>query len=145
MLARAAACSHEMGVRISLGASRTRLAQQVLTESLVLSFAGALAGVGFAQWGSRALSNLISREIYIIPAALNLTPDARILGFTSAAAILTAVLFGLAPAWRATRGEPNSALQKSSRTAGQGTGGLGKAALLTQIGPFLFFFLASGA
>ncbi len=144
MLARAAARSHEMGVRISLGASRTRLAQQVLTESLVLSFAGALAGFGFAQWGSRALSNLIIREIYIIPAALNLTPDARILGFTSAAAILTAVLFGLAPAWRATREEPNSALQKSSRTAGQGTGGLGKALIVTQVALSLVLVVAAG-
>jgi predicted permease len=143
MLARAAARSHEMGVRISLGASRTRLAQQVLTESLVLSVAGTLAGFGFAQWGSRALSNLITGEIYIVPAALNLTPDARILGFTSAAAILTAVLFGLAPAWRATCEDRNSALQKSSRTAGQGTGGLGKGLIVTQVA--LSFVLVAAA
>jgi predicted permease len=144
MLARAAARSHEMGVRISLGASRTRLAQQVLTESLVLSFSGALAGFVFAQWGSRALSNLIIREIYIVPAALNLTPDPRILGFTSAAAILTAVLFGMAPAWRATREDPNSALQKSSRTAGQGTGGLGKGLIVTQVALSLVLVAAAG-
>src|SRR5206468_223307 len=72
---------------------------------------GTLAGWGFAHWASHAISDFILGQIFIVPAALNLAPDWRILGFTAAMAILTGVLFGLAPAWRATREDPNMALQ----------------------------------
>src|SRR5262249_10450636 len=70
-LARAASRGHEISVRIALGASRARLVRQMLTEAVMLSLAGMLGGLMFAYWGSRALSNLIIKEIYIVPAEVH--------------------------------------------------------------------------
>jgi len=143
MLSRAASRSHELGVRVALGAGRARLAQQMLTESLALSVAGTLAGFALAQWGSRALANFIVGETYIVPAALNLSPDLRVLGFTAAAAILAGVLFGTAPAWRASREDPLTSLQLSARTVGSRTGLLGRSLIVTQVA--LSVILLAGA
>ena len=133
MLARAASRSHEMAVRTALGAGRARIVRQMLTESVMLSVAGTLAGRVFAHWASHAISGFILGEIYSVPAALNLAPDSRILGVTAATAILTGVLFGLAPAWRATREDPNAALQRGSRTLRKGAGRLGGRLIITQV------------
>jgi len=99
MLARAAARSHEMSVRVAIGASLWSLARQVLSESLALSLAGALLGVAFAFWGSRLLV-LLMTEGRLFPVTLDLSPDLRVLSLTVSVAILTGILFGLAPAWR---------------------------------------------
>ncbi|HEV2490422.1 MAG TPA: ABC transporter permease [Candidatus Acidoferrales bacterium] len=144
MLARAAARGHELGLRVALGASRWRLARQMLTESLMLSVVGALAGLALAFWGSKTLSNFIFAETYIVPGALNLTPDVRVLGFAAAVAILTGVLFGSAHALRLSAVDPNAALQLSSRTVGRGTGRLGKGLILTQIALSLVLLASAG-
>jgi predicted permease len=143
MLARAGARSHEIGVRVALGASRVRLIRQAVTESLLVSLAGSTAGLALAYWGSTALSGFVLREAYIVPAAMALTPDLRILAFTMGAAILTALLVALAPAWRATRIDPQEALQKSSRATGAGSGGLSRALIVTQVA--LSVVLVAGA
>jgi putative ABC transport system permease protein len=104
LVSRAAARAHEIGVRVALGASRSRLARQLLTEAVVLSVSGAVLGFAVAEWGSRKLADFILSQIFFTPGRLNLQPDWRVLGFTAAVAILTGVLFGLAPALRATRG-----------------------------------------
>ncbi len=101
MLAHAASRSQEMGVRAALGACRMRLVQQVLTESVMLSAAGSLAGFALAYWASRALADFILGQIFFVPAQMNLSLDWRILGFTAGVAILTGVFVGLVPAWRA--------------------------------------------
>jgi predicted permease len=144
LLSRAAARSHEFGVRVALGASQSRIAQQILTESILLSVAGALAGFALANWGSHALANLILAQYYEIPANLNLSADWRIFVFTTAIAIITGVSFGLAPTWRATREDPNSALQQSSRTVGRGTGRLGKGLIVTQIALSVVLLVGAG-
>jgi predicted permease len=148
MLSRAAARNHEFGVRATLGASRSRLAQQLLVESVMLSAAGTLAGFSLANWGSSALVDFLFHQIglygHVAGRALNLSPDLRILGFTAGIAILTGVLFGLAPAWHATREDPNSALQQNSRTLGRGTGALGKTLIVTQIALSLVLLAGAG-
>jgi predicted permease len=144
MLARAASRSREFGVRVALGAGRTRLAGQMLAESMALCVAGSLVGCAFAYWASRALAAFILGQIYIFPARLNLSPDWRILGFTASATILTGVLFGLAPAWRATRQDPNTVLQKEARTLGGGTGALGKGLIVAQVGLSVVLLASAG-
>ncbi len=144
MLARAASRSHELGIRVALGASRTRLVRQMLTESMTLSAAGTLGGFAFAYWGSRALSGFILDQIFIVPASLRVSPDWRILAFTGAAAILTALLCGWAPCWRATREDPNVAVQQGSRAIAKGTGGLGKGLIVTQVALSLILLAGAG-
>jgi len=101
MLARAAARNKEIAVRQALGASRARLIRQLLTECVLLSFAGALLGILFARWGSALLVRYISTAHEHV--FLDLSVDIRVLGFTAAIAVLTGILFGVLPAFRSTR------------------------------------------
>ncbi|MBZ5500215.1 MAG: ABC transporter permease [Acidobacteriia bacterium] len=101
MLARSAARQKEIAVRLSLGASRGRMIRQMLTESVVLSGAGAILGILFARWGSFLLVHMVSTAQNRI--FLNLSPDGRVLGFTIGVVILTGLLFGAMPAFSATR------------------------------------------
>ena len=101
MLARAASRSKEISVRKALGASRARLVQQLLTECLMLSCAGALVGVLVARWGTALLVRQISTADETV--FLDLSPDVHILVFTACIAVATAVLFGILPALRSSR------------------------------------------
>ncbi len=100
LLARGAARQREFAVRLSIGAARGRLIRQLLTESVMLSFAGAALGLILAQWADSILLSMAGGADAF---QISVRPDARILGFTIGVALLTAVLFGLIPALRATR------------------------------------------
>ena len=119
LLARAAARSREMAIRLSLGARASTLLRQCLVESVVLSLAGAAAGAALAIWASRAIAAFL--WIGLVPLELNFNPDIRILAFTSSIGVLTGVLFGLVPATAAIRQNPAAAMQYSNRVIG-GTG-----------------------
>jgi putative ABC transport system permease protein len=112
MLARGMAREKEMATRRALGASRTRLIRQLLTECILLSLAGALLGMLFAHWGNALLLGYIStgRQTVFFDLSLNV----RVLLFTAAVAVLTGILFGVLPALRSTRVSLTSAM-KSSR------------------------------
>jgi predicted permease len=110
LLARAANRQREIAVRLSIGASRIRLIRQMLTESILLSVLGGAAGVAFAGWASAFLVWMVSTGDEALP--LHVAPDARVLAFTTLLTVATGVLFGLAPALRATRVELSSSLKE---------------------------------
>jgi predicted permease len=114
LLARATARSREIAMRLALGATRIRLVQQMLTESVLLALLGGLAGVLFATLGSSLLASI--RLPTDIPFAFDLGPDIRVLMFTFVLSLVTGVVFGLAPSLRLTRSELIPALK------GEGTG-----------------------
>jgi putative ABC transport system permease protein len=121
LLARGAARGREIAVRAALGASRRRLVGQLLAESLLLSLLGAAAGVAVAYGGTRAL---LSLDPGILPRLGELSIDGTTLLFALGAALVTAILFGLAPALRLTRDDLRQDLVEGARTAGSRAAGL---------------------
>jgi putative ABC transport system permease protein len=113
LLSRSSARRREIGIRSSLGAGRARLIRQLLTESVLLSGIGAAIGLGLAWAGTRLL---ISLNTSILPRANEIALDQRALGFTAAIAVLTGILFGLAPALHMAKTD----LMASLREAGRG-------------------------
>jgi predicted permease len=109
LLARAVARRKEIAVRLAVGAGRGRLAVQMLTESVTLGVLGGLVGLGFAVVGVKVLLTFFPRGAF--ETDLHLSPDARLLGFAFGLSVLTGVLFGLAPALRASRPDVATALK----------------------------------
>jgi len=144
MLARAATRQREVALRLALGASRTRLIRQLLTESVLLSLLGASLGLAFAWWGSALLIRFISSTNNLV--VLDLGIDLRLLGFTAAAGTLTGVLSGLAPAIPATRPALNSALKEGGRgnTGGRSHFRLGRILVAAQVTLSLFLLVGAG-
>ena len=115
LLARGTARSREFAMRMAIGASRSRIVRQLLTESLVLALAGAAVGLACAWKASRLLLVMASSSPQV--ADMNVSPDLRVLGFTLVLTVFTALLFGMAPAIRATRLDLNSSLKQPRGTA----------------------------
>ena len=111
MLARAAAREKEMALRLAIGAGRTRIVRQLLTESVMLSAIGSILGIVFAAWGVHAIVSFVSRN-QPRPLAFATGIDMRVLGFTVAASLFTGILFGLAPAFRGARVDLTPALKE---------------------------------
>ena len=117
MLSRGRARSREVAVRLAIGASRSRLVRQFLTESLVIAFAGGLLGLVVAQAGADLFSQF--RIPSDVPIVLDFSLDPRCLLFTAGAAVVSAVLFGLAPAFRSTRPDLSCALKPGTTGGGK--------------------------
>jgi putative ABC transport system permease protein len=113
LLARSIARRNEIAVRLALGATRLRIVRQMLSESLLLSFAGGAAGLLLAWWGIKWLMLLAPKDA---PHMHELTLDAATLWFTLAAVVVTGFIFGLAPAFDAARRNVNEALNQGGRS-----------------------------
>jgi predicted permease len=143
LLARGAARRREIALRLALGASRVRLVRQLLAESLLLSLLGAALGVVFGHWSRGLLVGL--RQFGGSPAVLDLPLDGRVFGFTVAVTAATALLFGLAPALRATRINLTAEFQGGVRQLGAGTRSrLSQALMVAQIALSLVLLVSTG-
>ena len=137
LLARGAARARELGVRMALGAGRGRLVRQLLTENLILAALGGATGLLIAVWGSRVLLRMADGGPGAVP--LDARLDTRVLVFTVLVTAVTAVLFALIPALRATRVELAATLRSGSRgvtgglLGGPGRIGVGKLLVIFQV------------
>jgi len=120
-LARAASRQKEMAVRLGLGASRWQLIRQLLVESTMLALIGACAGVALSSWGMGLLrGDLPPFILEHVPGLKHVKLDLRVLGFTIAAAVLSGILSGLAPALRFSRSQVAGALKENARGTSAG-------------------------
>jgi predicted permease len=142
LLARASARRKEIAVRLALGAGRFRLIRQLLTESLLLAAISGALGLLLAQWGARVLLAYLPQEQTV---TFDLAPDMAVLFFTLTVALMTSLLFGLAPALRATQLDLSSSLKATV------DGGIGRSRLtphrlliVTQVALSLFLLVGAG-
>jgi putative ABC transport system permease protein len=117
LLARASVRGKEMALRAAMGASRTRIIRQLLTESVLLSALGGALGLVIAQWGTEALIKAVPQNI---PRISTIQLDGVVLAFTLVVSLATGVIFGLVPAWQASHVDLNTSLKSGTRTGGGG-------------------------
>jgi predicted permease len=141
LLAHGAARTREFAVRMAVGAGRLRLVRQLFTESALLALLGGLAGVALSWWGSRLLLLMASDGPDALP--VDVKPNLRLLGFAFGVSVLCAVVFGIAPALRASRIEPNTSL-KGGKTGSASRNLLGKAFVAAQVALSLLLLVGAG-
>ncbi len=143
LLARAAERQREFVIRGALGAGRWRLMRQMLTESLLLSLAGGAAAIVLAFW---ATSLLVSFKPENLPRVAEIGVDGRVLGFTLGISVLTGLIFGLVPAWTASRGQVGDALKEGGRssTAGSARQRLRSAFVIVELAVALVLLVGAG-
>jgi predicted permease len=143
LLARATSRTKEVGVRLSIGASRLRLVRQFLTESLVLSLLGGAVGLLFAWGASRVLVLLLTERRQDF--ALSPTMDWHVLGFTLGVTLVTGIIFGLVPALRSTRVNLNDSLRDGGRSTASGSRlNLAKGLVIVQVAFSLLLVAGAG-
>jgi len=143
LLARATARHREIAVRQALGARRSRLIRQLLTESLLLALVGGVLGVAFASWADHLLLAMVSRGPEPLP--LDVSIDARLLAFTFGVSLVTALLFGTVPALRATRLTLTNSLKEGRGPVGAAARSLlAKALVVSQVAFSLVLLVGAG-
>jgi predicted permease len=147
LLARAASRQREIAVRVALGAGRMRLLRQLLTESILLAVAGGALGLFLASWADVVLLRLVSDGQTLIP--LSIHANGAILAFTLGVCLLTGLLFGLAPAYRASRVNLDNVLKGTSRgvvgaAVRKGRAPIGKVLVVGQVAISLLLLIVAG-
>jgi macrolide transport system ATP-binding/permease protein len=132
----------EMSVRTALGATRGRVIQQLLTESVLLAGLGGVAGLAVAYAGTRMLLTLAFPGAQDVP--IDAAPSMAVLGFACALSLVTGVLFGVAPAWIAAKAEPADALRSGSRTTATGASLLQRSLVVMQAALSLVLLVGAG-
>jgi predicted permease len=146
VLAKSVAREREFSVRLALGSSRGRIMRQLLTEAILLAFLGGALGEALAFWATGVFIHFIDGGA--AHSVLAATPDPRVLGFTSAVCVLTGVLFGIAPAWRAARSSQAETLHASARlsmgTVGRGARLFSRTLVVSQVTLSLVLLVVAG-
>jgi predicted permease len=135
LLSRAATRQKELSVRLSLGATRARLVRQLLTESLLLAFMGGALGIMVGYWGKLLLPPPVDQAA---------VTDWRVLGFVFGLTTLTGIVFGIAPALRATRVNVSDAMKQTGRSVTGSRSALGKSLLVVQVAVSLMLLVGAG-
>jgi predicted permease len=144
LLARATVRQKEIAIRLAMGAGRLRLVRQLLIESVSLATLGGVVALLLAYWGTNFPLTLMSHAE--TPVSLDLHPDVRIFGFTGAISLIASFVFGLAPAFLATRVDLAPALKENPGTVGgSGSGsGLGRVLVIAQVAASLVVLIGAG-
>ena len=143
LMVRNAARNRELTVRAALGAGRSRLVLQYLVESTLLAAIGCALGLVLARWGVSIVLSML--PLPAIPESLMFHADARVLGFAAGVSLLSALLFGLAPAWRATEVDATACLRSSQgSTAPRNVRRLGRVLVACQVGLSVVLLVGAG-
>jgi len=142
MLVRGSERRKEFAIRLALGAGRARLIRQMLTESLLLVCLGGLLGLAFAVWGGQFLTSFFVNGDERL--SLNLSLDYPVLFFTTVISLLAGLIFGLAPAFRATRIDPSPSLKDSAGSITPARSRLGKSLVAAQVALSMILLVAAG-
>ena len=142
LLVRGSIRQREMAVRAAMGAARSRLIRQLLTESVFLALLGGLAGIALGLWGSSVISRIDLRTT--LPIYLDFNFDWRIFAFAFAAALLTGVVVGVVPALRLSRGNLSAILHEGGRSVAGGRQILRSALVVAQVGGSLMLLIVAG-
>ncbi len=132
----------EMSVRSALGAMRGRIIRQLLTESVLLACLGGLLGLALAYAGTRMLLALAFPGATTVP--IHASPSLTVVGFAFGLALLTGVLFGVAPAWMAAQAQPADALRSGGRSTAAGTSLLQRGLVILQASLSLVLLVGAG-
>src|SRR6202167_340431 len=132
----------ELSIRAALGAQRSRIVRQLLTESVLLSGMGGLLGLAISYLGAHALLALAFPDQQNMP--VTASPSVLVIGFAFALSLLTGILFGLAPAVMAARAQPAEALRSNARTTAHGASFLQRALVVLQAALSLVLLVAAG-
>ncbi len=142
MLARGATRRAEISVRMALGAARTRVIRQMLTESLLLACMGGLAGLAVAYAGTRTILALAFPDSPQLPIAAS--PSLAVLGFAFALSLMTGIVFGIVPAWMTSNSDPAEALRGVSRTTRDSTSLPQRSLIVVQAALSLVMLMSAG-
>jgi putative ABC transport system permease protein len=143
LLSRSAARHKEIAIRAALGAGRDRLVRQFLTESLLLSLFGGALGILAALWGTALIEASTAK---LLPMLGHIEIDTTVLAFTAAMSVLTGVIFGIIPAWRAARPNLNETLSDGGRQSGAAStrSPLRSALVITEVALALVLLICAG-
>src|SRR5579885_1635217 len=145
MLARATARQKEIAIRTALSSDLCRIVRQLLTESVLISFVGGAFGLLLAQWGVDLLLASMPRQFALgIPGWNRIGLDYRVLAFTLVVSLATGILFGLFPAWQASKSELNETLKEGGRSSATGRGRYRSALIVSEVTLALVLLVGAG-